>query len=189
MGYKRRSNLVVRIRDFYLKNMKWRRYDIGKEFHAGRNVKMWAKDYIKIGYLCYLGADTKIICNVEFGDYVFTANNVAFVGPYDHCFTEIGEPMLLASWIKDKDYNWKGKDLAVVVEDDVWFGFGSIILSGTRIGRGSIIAAGSVVAKDVEPYSIYAGVPAKKIRDRFDNSEDLKKHIELYNKKYKNQNS
>ncbi len=52
----------------------------------------------------------------------------------------------------------------VIIEDEVWLGAGVIILPGVRIGRCSVIGAGSVVTKDVEPYSIYAGVPAKKIR-------------------------
>ena len=68
----------------------------------------------------------------------------------------------------------------VSISDDVWVGYGSIILSGIKIGQGSIIAAGSVVTKDVEPYSIYAGVPAKKVKDRFSSDIDKEKHIRLY---------
>ncbi|OAO24847.1 MULTISPECIES: acyltransferase [Mammaliicoccus] len=54
----------------------------------------------------------------------------------------------------------------VIIESDVWIGSNVIILPGVSIGEGSVIAAGSVVTKDVESYSIYAGVPAKKIKDR-----------------------
>jgi acetyltransferase-like isoleucine patch superfamily enzyme len=64
-----------------------------------------------------------------------------------------------------------------VIGDDVWIGFGAIVMSGVNISDGTIIAAGSVVTHDTEPYSIYAGVPAKKIRDRFDSEEDLQRHI------------
>lgn len=53
------------------------------------------------------------------------------------------------------------------IEEDVWIGSNSCILSGVRLGRGCIIAAGSVVTKDVAPYSIVGGVPAKLIRMRF----------------------
>ncbi len=48
------------------------------------------------------------------------------------------------------------------------------------MGQGSIIASGSVVTRDVEPYSIYGGVPAKKIGNRFEKNADLQEHIRLY---------
>jgi len=60
------------------------------------------------------------------------------------------------------------KVLPVRIEDDVWVGHGAIILHGVTIGEGAIVAAGSIVTKDVAPYSIVAGGPARKLRDRFD---------------------
>lgn len=54
---------------------------------------------------------------------------------------------------------------SIVVEYDVWIGAGVTMLPGVRIGKCSVIGAGAVVLNDVEPYSIYAGIPAKKIRD------------------------
>lgn len=56
----------------------------------------------------------------------------------------------------------------ITIEDDVWIGMNSMILSGVRIGKGAVIAAGSVITRDVEPFSIMAGNPAKKVKDRFD---------------------
>lgn len=53
---------------------------------------------------------------------------------------------------------------AIIVEDEVWIGANVTVLPGVTIGTCSIIGAGSVVTKNVEPYSIYAGIPAKKIR-------------------------
>lgn len=53
----------------------------------------------------------------------------------------------------------------VKIKDDVWIGAGVIILSGVTIGECSVIGAGAVVTKDVEPYTIVAGVPARKIKD------------------------
>jgi acetyltransferase-like isoleucine patch superfamily enzyme len=56
----------------------------------------------------------------------------------------------------------------IVIGNDVWSGFGSMVMSGVRVGDGAIIAAGAVVTKDVEPYSIVGGVPARHIDYRFD---------------------
>ncbi|MBQ8184028.1 MAG: CatB-related O-acetyltransferase [Clostridia bacterium] len=58
--------------------------------------------------------------------------------------------------------------LSVIIGNDVWVGFGATILAGVKIGDGAVIAAGAVVTKDVEPYAIVGGVPAKVIRHRFD---------------------
>ena len=57
------------------------------------------------------------------------------------------------------------------IESDAWIGAGAIIMAGVTIGRGAVIAAGAVVTKDVPPYEIHAGVPAKKVRDRFDEAQ------------------
>lgn len=54
---------------------------------------------------------------------------------------------------------------SIRVEDDCWIGAGAIILYGVTIGKGAVIGAGSVVTKDVEPYSVNVGNPARKIRD------------------------
>lgn len=54
----------------------------------------------------------------------------------------------------------------IIIEDDVWIGAGVTILDGCTIGKGSVIGAGAVVTKNVEPYSIVGGIPAKKIRMR-----------------------
>ncbi len=57
------------------------------------------------------------------------------------------------------------KDETIHIEDEVWIGANVTILPGVTIGKCSVIGAGSVVVKDVEPYSIYAGVPARKVRN------------------------
>ena len=58
----------------------------------------------------------------------------------------------------------------IVVDDDVWIGQNTTILSGVHIGQGAVVAAGSVVNKDVPPYAIVGGVPAKLIKNRFEQS-------------------
>ena len=54
----------------------------------------------------------------------------------------------------------------ITIADDVWIGYGAIVMPGVTIGKGCIIGAGAVVTKDCEDYGVYVGVPAKKIRDR-----------------------
>ena len=66
------------------------------------------------------------------------------------------------------------QDLPVVIEDGVWVGANVTILKGVTIGRGSVVAAGAVVTKSCEPYSIIGGVPAKLIRMRFTEEEMLR---------------
>ena len=55
----------------------------------------------------------------------------------------------------------------IIIDDDVWIGYGATIMSGVHIGQGAVIAAGAVVAKDIPPYAIVGGVPAKIIKYRF----------------------
>lgn len=69
--------------------------------------------------------------------------------------------------LKDRPIRTQGfDDSTVVIEDDVWIGYKAIILPGVRLGKGSVIAAGSVVSKDVEPYTVVGGVPARFIKKR-----------------------
>ena len=168
----------------YLSHIRYRKYTIGKNFHAGRGVFLWAKNTMTIGENFYIGKYSIIECDAEIGNNVIIANGVSLAGRYDHHFQQIGVPTRLATQIRDKDYNWKGLNQKIIIEDDVWIGVGSIILSGVTIGIGSIVAAGSVVTKDIEPYSIYGGNPAKKIRNRFDSDDDLSEHKRLYKLNY-----
>jgi chloramphenicol O-acetyltransferase type B len=175
-------NLLRRLRFFYLVHIKWRHYSFGKNPYIGRTVYMWAKHTIRVGDNFYIGKFSQIECDAIIGHNVMFANRVAIIGRYDHNYQQIGVPTRLASQIRDPDYTWKGLDQAVIIEDDVWIGYGAIILGGIRIGKGSIIASGAVVTSDVEPYSIYGGVPAKKIGNRFNTEDDLNEHIRLSTK-------
>ena len=171
--------IIVKLRDLYLVKIKWRQYDIGEHFHAGRNVVLWAKNKIVIGKNCYIGRNSQIETNVNIGNNVLIANNVAIIGRYDHHYQEIGKTIRESSQIRDLSYSWRGLNEETIIEDDVWIGYGSIILSGITIETGSIIAAGTIVTKNIEKYSIYAGNPAKKISSRFKDEFDLKRHLNL----------
>lgn len=123
---------------------------------------------IYIGFDCHIGADLFI------ENKVLIASRVSFVGG-DHRFDLIGK------FIKDS-----GRDdfEPIKIENDVWIGHGVIVMQGVTIGEGSIVAAGSVVTKDVAAYSIYGGVPAKKIRYRFASLDDAIAHSKLINGKF-----
>lgn len=166
------------LRDAFYKYIVWHRYDIGKNFHCGRNVFLWARDGITIGCNFYIGRDSCIETNCIIGDNVMIANRVAIIGRNDHDYHCIGTPTRLAPQIRDSNYMGACTNQWTVIEDDVWIGYGSIILSGIRIGTGSIIAAGSVVTHDVSPYSVWAGVPARKIANRFSEKE-LIQHLQM----------
>ena len=176
--------VIKKLYFYYLSHIKWRNYLIGKNFHAGRGVFLWAKHSIIIGDNFYIGKYSFIECDAQIGNNVIFANHVSLIGRYDHHYQQIGTPIRLASQIRDKDYDWKGLNQKIIIEDDVWIGAGAIVLSDVHIGMGSIIAAGSVVTKNVEPYSIYGGNPARKIRNRFDSEEQLENHIRLYKLNY-----
>jgi acetyltransferase-like isoleucine patch superfamily enzyme len=168
--------LLRQLRDLYLVKVKWRKYSIGRGFHAGRQVFIYGKSHIKIGRDFYIGRFSEIGCDVEIGDHVLFANFVSLVGKYDHHYEKPGVPIRCAPQIRDAHYDWKGLDEKIVIGDDVWVGYRAIIMSGVTIGAGSIIAAGAVVTKDVEPMSIYAGVPARKVGPRFSSSEAAEEH-------------
>ena len=173
------TNSLKKARNYLLRTVYYRRYKIGKGFYSGIRVRIWARKTVIIGENFYIGRDSFIESDVVIGDNVIWANRVALVGKYDHHYQQVGVPISLASRIRDKNYTWLGLDSLTVIEDDVWVGYGSTIISGVKIGTGSIIATGSLVTKDVEPYSIYGGVPAVKLKNRFATQEDLIEHIRL----------
>ncbi len=172
-----------KLRDQWYKHVVWRRYRIGKRFHCGRGVFMWARDEITIGDDFYIGKYSIIETNCRIGNGVILANHVGIVGRYDHNYQQAGVMVRLADSIRDKEYDWRGIGEMTTIGNDVWVGFGAIVMSGVNIADGSIIAAGSVVTRDTEPYSIYAGVPARKIHSRFESAQKLERHLmEISNK-------
>ncbi|MBP0575101.1 antibiotic acetyltransferase, partial [Mycobacterium tuberculosis] len=67
-------------------------------------------------------------------------------------------------------FDWR-RDHAVTIGHDVWIGHGAIVLAGRTVGTGAVVGAGAVVTKDVAPYTVVGGTPAKVIRRRF--SEEI----------------
>lgn len=148
----------------------------GPGLHIGRNALLWAPDRISIGRDVYIGKDVNIECNCEIGDFALLANRVAFVGRHDHDFRALGVPVRFSPWIGSGKQRSPWREERVVLEPDVWIGYGAIVLTGVRIGRGSVVAAGSIVTRDVEPYSIMAGTPARLVGRRFEDAETIAAH-------------
>lgn len=115
---------------------------------------------LKIGNNSSIGPYSYIGCSgfIEIGDNVMMSPRVSIYAE-NHLFDD---PNLT---IKEQGV----KREFVKIEDDCWIAANTIILAGVTIGRGSVIAAGSVVTKDVPPYSIVGGVPAKVIKSRMEN--------------------
>lgn len=114
---------------------------------------------IKIGDFCYVGENTRIWSAemIEIGNRVLIAHDVNIHDSNDHPIEARDRHQHY------KDIIEKGhpnniemiKSAPIVIEDDVWIGFGSIILKGVRIGKGAIIAAGSIVIKDVPENTVF----------------------------------
>lgn len=118
---------------------------------------------IIIGNECRVGIGNTIIGPVRIGDNVNLAQNVTISG-LNHIFEDI-----------DKKISEQGISTSPInIYDDVWIGANSVVLAGVSIGKHSIIGAGSVVTKDIPPYSVAVGNPAHVIK-QYDS--DLKKWI------------
>ena len=83
---------------------------------------------------------------------------------------------------EDKLKSGESYDCDVIVEEDVWIGCNVTLLAGAHLGRGSIIAAGAVVSKDMPPYAVVGGVPAKVIKFKWTIDEILEHESKLYSK-------
>ena len=152
-----------------------RRVTAGRDLHLGARCRLWAPESIAIGNGVYIGKEVLIECNAEIGDGTLIANRVAMVGRHDHDFQTIGIPVRFSPWIGSTKTANRFRHEKVIVENDVWIGFGATLLSGVRVGRGAIVAAGAVVSRDIPPYAIVAGNPARVIRQRF-SEEQVREH-------------
>lgn len=153
------------------KNLKY----CGNNVSIGRNCEMTAS-HISIDSDTVIGDNCQLIASISqihVGKKCMFGPNVIIRGG-NHRTDLIGKYMID---IKENEKNsWDDRD--VVIEDDVWLGTNVIILSGCHIGRGSVIGAGSVVAKDVPAYSIHIGTHDIFEKKRF-SEEEINKHEEI----------
>ena len=135
----------------------------------------------KIGRYTFINADTIIFDEVEIGRFCTFARGCHIAGA-EHPFHFLSSSFYRISnnWfpddpihkattkIHDRPAPHRKRALKTIIGNDVWFGANTLILRGVNIGDGAVIGAGAVVTKDVIPYAIVAGNPAKIIKMRFD---------------------
>ena len=149
----------------YLKRHKWRK---NNQHNFTNLLTTNALDLITVGNGTYGDLFVHISNSnykLSIGNYCSIAHNVAFILSSDHPTNYISTYPFKAMYMGEECGISKGD---IIIDDDVWIGYNATILSGVHIGQGAIIAAGSVVTKDVPPYAIVGGVPAKVIKYRFD---------------------
>ena len=121
--------------------------------------------FTKIGRFCSLASRIKVAIG-EHPTSTFVSTHPGFY-LHNHSLINWLSPDIFSGEFFDENRFVDNTNFVVVIGSDVWIGANVTILSGVRIGNGAIIAAGSVVTKNVEEFSIVAGVPAREIKKRF----------------------
>lgn len=148
-----------------------RRYNlkyVHSTFYMGG--KSWISSDLKTEEHVFIAAGCSIYPNVSIGRYTMFGPNVSIKGG-DHNFDNPDIPMI---------FSGRPKMPSTIIGRDVWIGAEVFIKAGVTIGDGAIVAAASVVTKDIPPYTIYGGNPAKLIRMRF-SEEEIIRHKEMLN--------
>lgn len=134
----------------------------------GRIQLFNSEAFIRIGDRTFIGPNSLLFSceGIEIGSDVMISWGCTIIDTNAHSLISCERGNDVVDWAKGWQYkNWNVvKSKKIVIEDRVWIGFNSIILKGVRIGEGAVVGAGSVVTKDVEPYTVVAGNPAKFIK-------------------------
>lgn len=138
-------------------NKKYKRFQVGKTTYGRPSV--FGDGNLKIGNFCSISTTATISLGEE--------HHSEWISTY---------PMDVLFKIKNKKTTYSKGD--VTIGNDVWIADGALILSGVTIGDGAVIGAKAVVAKDVKPYEIVAGNPARHVRYRF-NEDQIEKLLEI----------
>lgn len=158
----------------YFLRRKYRHYNAHNETYIANfcdisRINVGKKTYGTLHVVDFTPEDVKLVI----GSYCSIAGGVQFLLGGEHQINSISTyPFKVKVFGYKSEAGTKG---CIIVKDDVWIGSNAIICSGVTIGQGAIIAAGAVVTKDVEPYAIVGGNPAKVIKYRFD--EEIRKKL------------
>ena len=161
--------------------------EIFKLLKVGKRKKKWHKlhpnsgttpmndfdfEHVLIGKGTYgelnvvdFGGNAKLIIN----NYVSIAQHVSFILNAEHYTDHISTYPFKVKILRTQNTESFSKG-NIIVDDDVWIGYGATIMSGVHIGQGAVVAAGAIVTKDIPPYAIVGGVPAKIINYRFEDA-------------------
>ena len=129
-------------------------------------------EYAELGDYSYLGEGCEV-ADATIGKFAAIANAVR-IGAPDHPMERASQHRITycpeyyeAGMTRDHGFFARRRAARTIIGNDVWIGHGATVLTGIRIGDGAVIAAGAVVSRDVAPYGVVGGVPARRIRDRF----------------------
>ena len=120
---------------------------------------------VKIGSYTYINSG--YIYNCQIGKYCSIGHNVS-IGPGEHWINRLSTFPINNLVFRNNDLSEFKTVKSAMIGNDVWIGNNAVILQGINIGDGAIIAAGAVVTKDVPPYAVVGGVPARVLKYRFD---------------------
>lgn len=139
---------------------------IGKQCHIrGQLVVLGHGGTIRMGDACYIGEDSRIwsAASITIGDRVLIAHGVNIHDNNSHSLSASSrhEHFMQVISTGHPDVLEDVSSAPIVIEDDAWIGFNATVLKGVTIGRGAVVAAASVVTKDVAAYTIVAGNPAQ----------------------------
>lgn len=132
-------------------------------------VKVGKGSYGELNVVSF-GDKTKL----TIGNYVSISEKVTFMLDVEHYTDRISTYPFRVKMLKECKFEAFSKG-DIIVDDDVWIGYGATIMSGVHIGKGAVIAAGAIVTKNVPPYAIVGGVPSKVIKYRF--PEDIREKV------------
>ena len=168
------------IKKLYIRLVFSPKVKIGRKSDIGKQSQFEGNNYIgdysvftgKMGYGSYIGCNSILLGKI--GRYTSIGDRVYVVSTYPAFY--LTESKATGTFVDETIFEpYRYADLyrkfSVIIGNDVWIGSNVTIIAGIKIGDGAIIAAGAVVTKDIEPYAIVAGVPAKKIGQRFEDNE------------------